>query len=88
MKGTQIFVKACGNVSPLPQLLNEEMYVYGLDSVSNEAQRQHSDITQEIYEAPTIVENSRRRRGEKIKSEYLPQPEEKYRRVKEKSIGI
>lgn len=53
--------------------------IYGLDSVPNEAQRQHSDITQEIYETPTIAEN-RRRRGEKVNSEYLPQPEKRRNR--------
>lgn len=56
------------------------MSVYGLDSVSNEAQRQHPDITQEIYETPTIVENSRKKRGKKVKSEYLPQLEKRRNR--------
>lgn len=53
---------------------------YGLDSIPNKAQRQHSDIIQEIYETPTIAENSRRKRGEKVTSEYLPQPEKRRNR--------
>lgn len=68
-------VKACGEVSPPPRFLKE-----CLDCVPNKAQRQHCDTTQEIYETPTTPENSRRRRGEKVKSEYLPQPEKRRNR--------
>lgn len=70
-------VKACGEDLLFPSFSKS---AYGLDSVPNKAQRQHSDIIQEIYETPTIVENSRRKKGKKVTSEYLPQPEKRRNR--------